>query len=200
MSDINAHTESELSAVSLITAPLSNEMQDRLHALQTIYSEQLGATHLLLPGEDDLYTTFAEVVVPQSDENSHKIRNQTKRAKGRLAIAAEQAIQIIGEPFEVPVTYDNIEAKDGKVVVSASETGQVTMLRRFFTAVLWSSLDRTPDEVSVVPVIFKNESDTVFTEKNVKPHFRPIHSPIKSLQVRKFSTRTKKMERVDEFS
>ncbi len=204
MSISEIYIEPSQPSVSLVTAPLSNEMQDRISGLQQTYSDHYSHRGLLLTDAEHLYMTFAEVIVPHNGEKPEDVNARVSDIRDRVSIAAKQVIQETGKPFDIPVAYDAIEATQGKVMLSALEAKQVNALRGIFTAVLWSSLDRPLTDIGVMPVRIQREEDfeavSVFTTKNVSPFFRPINSNVEKLQLREYSPKTKKLEIIDEFS
>lgn len=199
------YVESGLPPVSLVTASLSGEMQERLQILQNGYAEQFGSGHLILPGHDELYATFAEVIVPDTKETDTSVLSRVEEARPHIMQAIKQLVQNnTSEPFHIPATYEGITARQDKIKVRAPDTNGMRLWHRFFESVLKTPMDRpTPNAINVTPVFLKREVNRrtakAFTDKNVAPYFRPVDSPVTSLQLREFSLKTRRLEVVEEF-
>lgn len=199
MPEIEDHTQLELPPASLVTASLSPVMLDSLPVLQHVYAEEFGADHLVLP--DDLYATFAKVVVPSPEETKSDITGRVEQSRQRALVAMGQVVVNIDGPFNIPLQYDDIITKRNWFELRESKVGQSQALHNLFSAVLGVPSD---GGVAVRLGMFKDGVDLSraqgFSRANVRPHLRiaSMDSPITNLQLREISPKTGRLEIVEE--
>lgn len=191
----------ELYGGSLVIAKVSNEVEDRVGAIQDAFISHTLNSHVSLADHSSLYVNVANIVVPGPSEllpdaaaRMVQSRDTVKRALSELS----------AEVSEVAITFDAVDVALTGLIVRASETEQMNKLRSTLGMMVGPLMDvQPPEEITMMAMHFKSleaqQSIQNFYDRYFKMYFQPFRtSPIKSLQLREYKPENQGMRVIHE--